>query len=132
MNIEKPIISAKAYLTTLDICPYDKSKLSFYVPFFANLSVQANSIMHEFMHSAFLTNYESRLIDSGVDKTGVLEINEALAALLNVKFADLLVIPECNHKPSAKDLQQEVVRMAKSGESFEAILCRLTEMRRRT
>ena len=85
--------------------------------------------MHESMHLVFLDNYERYLIDKGIDKQGILEINEALAVLLNWEFKEFLLFAENNKKPSTMDLQDEVVKLYKEKKTFIQILDRLIKLR---
>ena len=129
MNITKPINNMTAYITTLGICPYNRKEGYFYASFFSSLAWQTKTIMHESMHLVFLDNYERYLIDKGIDKQGILEINEALAVLLNWEFKEFLLFAENNKKPSTMDLQDEVVKLYKEKKTFIQILDRLIKLR---
>jgi hypothetical protein len=130
MGIKKPIKNMKVFLTTLNICPYNKKENYFYTSFFASIALQTKTMMHESMHLVFLDNFEKYLVENGVNRQGVLEINEALTVLLNWEFKEFLLVPENNNKPSAKDLQEEVVAFYKQKKPFGEILDRLIELRK--
>jgi hypothetical protein len=129
MKIEKPLEEIKAYFTTLSICPYNPKDKSFFISLYYSLPHQAKTIMHESMHLVFRNNYEDYLIKCGVDGQGILDITEALTALLNWEFGDLLLLPEFNNKPSTMDLQEKVVELCKKKKDFQYILDELIKMR---
>lgn len=129
MDVKEKINKIEVFFTTLSICPYNSKDNNFFVSFFSCLAVQAKTIMHESMHLIFLHNYRDYLIDRSVNEQGIIEINEALTELLNLEFRDMLLLPENNYKPSAKDLQQEVIAQYNAGKTFKQILDRLIELR---
>lgn len=129
LGINKTIPKMSAYFTTLSICPYNFKQNYFYIPFFDGIAIQSKAIMHESMHIVFRQNFENYMSKKGVDEQSILEITEAIVILLNWEFKKFLLLPECNNKPSTKDLQDEVIDLYRKKKAFNEILDRLIEMR---
>ncbi len=129
MGIKNKIPKMNVYITTLDICPYNTKEKYFYIPFFVGLAIQTKVIIHESMHIVFFQNYEDYMVNKGINKQGMMEIAEALVALLNLEFKEFLLSPDYNKKPTTKDLQDEVVELYQQNKSFKEILDRLIELR---
>lgn len=125
-----PFKKINCYLTTLSIAPYNDKEGYFFVSIWWGLAYQYNSIMHETMHLYFLNNFSQELSNSGISKESILEINEAVVALLNFEFSNFLLKPTFNNKPSTQDLQDEVVKLWKLKKPFPEILDRLIGMRK--
>ena len=117
------------FFTTLTIAPYDLKSRTFMVSYFAGLPHQINTVMHEFMHLYFLSNYKDYLEERGLSNQSVLEINEAITVLLNYEFGDLIPVPAGNNKPTTLDLQEKIVIMWKEEKDFVEILEELIRMR---
>lgn len=117
------------HFTTLAISPYDVKNLSFMTSIFTSLARQTNTVMHEFMHLVFRTNFENYCLEKGLVKQAMLEINESFTVLLNYEFSDLIIIPADDMKESTLDLKSEIVKLWKEKKPFKVILDRLIEMR---
>lgn len=122
----KPIT---CYITTLEMCPYNRQERYFFVPFYTNIANQTHIIMHELMHLIFLDNYKKTLLETGLSEQGILDINEALTILLNLEFKDLMLVVEENNKPSTLDLQNVIKDEYKKHTPFDEILKKLMAMR---
>lgn len=123
------VLPVTCYLTTLEMCPYNRQKRYFYVPFYANLAEQIRIIMHELMHIVFLDNYQDYLKEQGISKQGILDICESLTVLLNSEFKEFMLVREVNDKPSTYDLQAIVEKEHEKQTSFQQLLRRLAEKR---
>jgi hypothetical protein len=117
------------YITTLELCPYYRKQRYFYVPFYTDIANQTHIIMHELMHIVFLDNYEQYLLEQGVSKQGILDINESLTVLLNLEFKEFLLVKAVNKKPSTYDLQDIVKEEYEKSTPFKAILQKLISSR---
>lgn len=116
------ILPVTCYLTTLKLCPYDRNRRYFYVPFYANIADQMRIVVHELMHIIFLDNYQQHLEEQGVANQGILDISESLTVLLNLEFREFMLVEEINNKPSTFDLQNIVKDEYNKKTSFKSIL----------
>ena len=131
MDIKKKIKNIDVYITTIGMCPYNIKFNYFFVTFFDSIPSQVKCIMHESMHLVFLHNYSKYLSSKGLGQQDIMDVNEALIELLNLEFREFLLLPARNYKPTASDLQNEVVGLYKQKKTFKEILDRLIELRSR-
>ncbi len=82
-----------AYLTTLNICPYDPKEPSFMFSFFYPLLKCLQTCGHEIMHIYFHEFYWE-IVEKEVGKEKTADFKEALTVLLNLEFKDLWFIED--------------------------------------
>jgi len=72
-----------AYLTLLQICPYDEERRSFLVVYNGHLPRQLKIICHEIMHFQFLHYYRAVCKNKGLNEKQIQDLKEAMTVLLN-------------------------------------------------
>jgi len=120
-----------AYITTVDIGPYNPRGKYFFAIFSRSAARQLTGVAHEMMHIVFRSQYDDLLTERGMNRQDILEINEAMTTLINLRFSELFILPDFNNKPTAKDLRDKIKEIYREDLDFSVILDELIKMRKK-
>lgn len=109
-----------AYLTTLEICPYNLKENWFMVNFFSVLPRVCVTSGHEIMHLHFHHHHWEEIEkEIGYEKTW--DLKESLTALLNLEFQDLWGLEDNGH-PNHKELRNFIKIQWNKYKDFDILL----------
>ena len=118
----KPIYadSFKAYMTSIDRCPYNPEEGSFMFSFFSGIPKIMETAGHEIMHLQFHHTYWPKIEDKiGREKTS--DLKEALTVLLNLEFKDLWFFQDRGYDIH-RELRKYITEQWKKKKDFDVLM----------
>lgn len=110
----------KAYITTIEICPYNTQEPSFMVSLLSSLPrailTCGHEIMHLYFHEFYWKDIEKKI---GSKKTG--DLKEALTTLLNPEFRELFFSQDFGYQEH-RELRNFILTSWNEEKDFEKLL----------